>query len=388
MPTHTSVPWEILPHTVVKHEIYAHYLSRWFPILLTGQNAFRSVTYAEGFAGPGIYSAGEPGSPVHAIRTLLAAPEMQACSRPVSMVFVDDDPRCIRSLTKQLRETVDLDTDATGEEATALGTIPGRVGETTVSIALGKCGDRFIERLDAADAWGKPILAVLDTWGVPDFPYDLLKRIADNKAGEVIITFGPQHFIRFVGQKGPEVDEWFGHSPEWRAVADQPDGDAKRRHMLTTYRQAVSNAGFRYLLDFELIDVRGESLYLIFGTNSDRGLSVMKESLWSVDPNFGVRFRDPRDTMNEALFAIDDPQTAPLQRLLMDRLRDLHSKGRDTEYVEYLRRWTLFQTVYREPDVIPALTKLRAQNLLGVDPDTRIRRGSKVHLLAGAGARL
>jgi hypothetical protein len=171
-------------------------------------------------------------------------------------------------------------------------------------------------------------------------------------------------------------------------VADQPDGDAKRRHMLTTYRQAVSNAGFRYLLDFELIDVRGVSLYLIFGTNSDRGLSVMKESLWSVDPNFGVRFRDPRDTMNEALFAIDDPQTAPLQRLLMDRLRDLHSKGQDTECVEYLRRWTLFQTVYREPDVIPALTKLRAQNLLGVDPGTRIRRGSKVHLLDGAGARL
>ena len=379
MPSESQVPWPIAPHTVVKHEIYSRYLHRWFEILLTTRNAFRSVTYAEGFAGPGIYSGGEPGSPVYAVRTLLESEKMRACSRPISLVFVDKNPRCMRLLTEKLRE-VGMVSDATGEEATAHGTIPGRAGQTTVSLAQGTCAERLLEQLDAVDAWDKPILAVLDTWGVPQFPYDLLKRIAANRASEVIITFGPQHFIRFVTDKEPEVDEMFGWDSSWREVASQPDGDAKRRHLLTAYRAAVSRAGFTYLLDFELIDVRGESLYLVFATNDRTGLSVMKESMWNMDPHFGIKFRDPRDTMNEALFAVEDPQTASLERLLVDRIATQHEEGAAEVYVEMLRRWALEQTIYREPHVIPALTKLHDAGRLQVDRDGRIRPGSKVWL--------
>lgn len=379
MPSESQVPWPIMPHTAVKHEIYKRYLFRWFEILLTTRNAFRSVTYAEGFAGPGIYSEGEPGSPVLAVRTMLASEKMRACSRPVSMVFVDKNPRCIRLLTQQLREA-GMESDATGEDETAHGTIPGRVGQTDVSLVRGTCADRFIEQLDAVRAWGKPILAVLDTWGVPQFPYDLLKRIASNPASEVIITFGPQYFIRFVGDKEPEVDEIFGGDPSWREVATQPDGDAKRRHLLTTYRAAVRGAGFQHLLDFELIDVRGESLYLVFATNGKMGLSVMKESMWNMDANFGVKFRDPRDTMDEALFAVEDPQTAPLERLLVDRLTELHKDGVAEVYVELLRRWALEETIYRELHVIPALTNLREAGTVQVRQDGLIRPGSQVRL--------
>ena len=64
MPVKGEVPWACQAHTAAKHDIYRRYLARWFPILLAGANAYPSVTYAEGFAGPGIYSGGEPGSPV------------------------------------------------------------------------------------------------------------------------------------------------------------------------------------------------------------------------------------------------------------------------------------------------------------------------------------
>ncbi len=48
-----------------------------------------------------------------------------------------------------------------------------------------------------------------------------------------------------------------------------PHGEeAKRRHLLTCYRTTLATVGFRYLLDFELIDKRGESLYLVFGTTT------------------------------------------------------------------------------------------------------------------------
>ena len=49
--------WDRDPHTGAKHEMLRRYLAAWFPILLQG--GFSGVTYAEGFAGPGEYKAGE-----------------------------------------------------------------------------------------------------------------------------------------------------------------------------------------------------------------------------------------------------------------------------------------------------------------------------------------
>lgn len=377
----TNVPWPIQPHTGVKHAIYKRYLSSWFEILLTSKNAFRSATYAEGYAGPGIYSGGEAGSPVHAVEALMVSDKMRTCSRPVAMVFVDKDPRCTALLTERLG-AVGMETDATGDEETVHGTIPGRAGVTTVTIARGECGGRFLEQLDAVGAWGKPILAVLDTWGLPTFPYEVLQRVAANKASEVIVTFGPQYFIRFHADQGPEVDEMFGRDPAWREIAVMPDGATKKRHLLTAYRAAVRNAGFIHLVDFELVDTRGESLYLVFGTNDHKGLSVMKEAMWNMDKLYGVKFRDPRDTMNEALFAVEDPQTAQLERLLVDHLAELRAGGQPAEFVARLRRWAVAETIYRETHVIPALTNLREAGSIELDREGKIDQGHKVRLKA------
>lgn len=72
MLVHQDVPWAIAEHTAAKHDIYSRYLRRWFPILLGGHNAYPSAMYAEGFAGPGIYRDGEPGSPITGLRTFFA----------------------------------------------------------------------------------------------------------------------------------------------------------------------------------------------------------------------------------------------------------------------------------------------------------------------------
>jgi len=62
-----STQWPLEPHTAAKHEILRRYLNAWFPIL--GSHHGR-VVFLDGFAGPGIYSHGEPGSPIVALRTL------------------------------------------------------------------------------------------------------------------------------------------------------------------------------------------------------------------------------------------------------------------------------------------------------------------------------
>jgi hypothetical protein len=65
MPVRTT-RWPLAPHTKIKHEILKRYLNAWLPIL--GSWAGR-VVFIDGFAGPGRYSGGEPGSPVIALQT-------------------------------------------------------------------------------------------------------------------------------------------------------------------------------------------------------------------------------------------------------------------------------------------------------------------------------
>jgi len=60
--------WPIEPHTQAKHELLRHYLGAWFPIMASRE---RRLVFIDGFAGPGIYEGGEPGSPVIALRALL-----------------------------------------------------------------------------------------------------------------------------------------------------------------------------------------------------------------------------------------------------------------------------------------------------------------------------
>jgi hypothetical protein len=242
-----------------------------------------------------------------------------------------------------------------------------------VTLLQGTCAELMERNLTELGAWGQPILAVLDSFGNAPVPHQLIKHLATNPSSEVIVTLQPQHFIRFVTELPEQADDVFGGDNSWRDVSALRDGEAKRRFLLTRYRQMLSAAGFRFLLDFEMIDRRGESLYLVFGTTHERGLQKMKEAVWEVDPNFGVRFRDPRDLLDEPLFMIEDPQTAPLQRLLLTRLQTL---GPTT--VHELRRFALFETVYREQHVIPALRVLRERRQVEVGTSGPIRIASPI----------
>jgi hypothetical protein len=204
-----------------------------------------------------------------------------------------------------------------------------------------------------------------------------LKRLAHNVATEVIATFSPKLFVRFVSRLGSEADAIFGGDPRWREVADQQDGPAKRQHMLDCYRQTLRSAGFKHLLDFELVDRRGEVLYLVFGTNHPLGVDKMKQTLWEVDPVNGVGFRDPRDEQHEALFEVNEPVLAPLGRLLLPQIAAAGAAG---VRVNDLRRFTLHETVFRPQHVIESLIPLRDAGKIQVNPTGRLQRSSLVRV--------
>lgn len=360
MPVSGEVPWDKTPHTAAKHRIYRAYLDKWFPILLS-DNGYPSVTYAEGFAGPGVYKDGSEGSPIIAIQALLSTPELRNTQKSTRFVFVDDDPRCVKLLGDELRRH--------------FPDRPRPEGLMPVSVIEGTCSQSFEPALEAVGAWHQPILAVFDSWGNAPVPYKLMRRLAQNPSSEVVVTFMPQHFIRFVGQLRDDVDGVFGHDPSWRAVSEIADGSKKKGYLLGLYRSMLSEAGFQFLLDFELVTKNGESLYLIFGTNHRRGLEKMKQSVWEVDQMQGMGFRDPKDEFEETLFDLTDPQLGPLERMLIARLT-----GGERIRVESLREWALFSTVYREQHVIPTLIRLREKGRVTCDR-VRIERAAFVSLV-------
>jgi three-Cys-motif partner protein len=360
MPVDGPVPWPRLPHTGAKHDIYKRYFLRWFPILLAGQNAYASATYAEGFAGPGVYTGGEPGSPIIAMQALT---EKVSDAPIVRFIFIDDDPRCISSLRVQFKEF--------------FPERPRSQATTQLNFIEGTCIDRLEQSLNDALAWGQPILAVLDSWGNAPISFNLLQRIARNPSSEVIVTLGPQQFMRFVSTLGQEADEVFGGDATWREVEQMSSGPAKRQHLLTSYRRTLQTAGFKYLLDFELIDTRGSSLYLVFATNHPRGVEKMKDSLWEVDPVYGVGFRDPRDEQQETLFELSDPHLAPLTRLLRKRIGEASTTGVP---VTELREFALYETVFRPQHVIRALEPLRKIGKIQSNPPGQIRIASLVRI--------
>lgn len=359
----SDVPWQLEPHTAAKHDIYRSYLLKWFPILLS-QHGYPSVTYAEGFAGPGVYLDGEPGSPIIAIQALRETPELQESTKETRFLFIDRDPRCTTTLREQLVKR--------------FPSHPRSPELMPVQIETGTCAEMLEPALEKLGAWHMPILAVLDSWGNAQVGYRLLRRLAQNPSSEVIVTLMPKHFMRFVRDLPPEADEVFGHNADWRHVQALSSGPEKKIFLLQQYRRMLGEAGFQYILDFELVTHKGESLYLIFGTNHRRGLEKMKESAWSVDARLGIGFRDPKDVMQESLFDLSDPELAPLERMLTERL----NSGEPVR-VEELREYALFKTVYREQHVIPALTRMRERGSISCDR-SRIQRASLVRMADGA----
>ncbi|CCH79827.1 hypothetical protein BN12_60033 [Nostocoides japonicum T1-X7] len=342
------VPWEADEHTKAKHALYAQYLSKWMPIMVNGWGA--NITYAEGFSGPGVYLDGSPGSPVIAMRTLVDDPDIRTKVKRggLRFVFIDHDQRCIDMLPGELGKAA---------SPVTLGDLAAH--GIYLTIEKGKCEPDLERVLTAQNAWQRPILAVLDTWGGA-VSFDLVKRIADNPGSEVIITMQPQYFARFaIADEVTHGDRVFGNN-RWRAVSEQPSG-SKDRWLLQRYRHSIRAAGFPFVLDFELIDKRGQSLFLVFGTTHRKGLIKMKEAMWEVDDVAGIGYRDPRDPDQQALAIEFEPNTAPLKRLIMDHLSTLPN---NRAVIRDLRSFALFNTVFKESQAMAAVREMVAAGLL------------------------
>jgi len=172
--------WNLEKHTEAKHEILKRYLQAWFPIL----GSFNGkILYIDGFAGPGEYSNGEPGSPLIALETGINAATNNKLKPNAKIVFlfIEKDKDRYEHLKSILDDVV----------------LPNNVKCLT---ECGKFDETLVSGLDQIDEQGKrlaPTFAFIDPFGISDTPFTIIERIMNFKKCEVMITFMSGFINRF-----------------------------------------------------------------------------------------------------------------------------------------------------------------------------------------------
>ncbi|MFK0253329.1 three-Cys-motif partner protein TcmP [Streptomyces sp. NPDC090445] len=342
-----DVVWDRDPHTGAKHDLLRKYLQPWAPILLS---RFDSITYAEGFSGPGVYTKGEPGSPVVAFDIFAEA--LLHRPKQIRMVLVEDDKRREAELQSQVGK--------------ARARQPAEVNRRLhVSTHVGECHPVLLEQLHAQGCLGSPLFVLLDSYGGPDIPFSLLQELGKHRSTEVMVTFAPSFLTRFAERDERHRsagDAAFGGT-QWHGVFEQPPSQ-KFAFLRDQYRDTLRRAGFSHTLAFEMVDEKSHVLYLIFGTRHELGLEKMKEAMWSVDRDYGVRYRDPKDTQQQQLALELAPNTEPLRRILLEHV----GKSPEGMTVAELKTYTLLETVYKPGQVTNLIRRMRDASAVTTNP--------------------
>jgi three-Cys-motif partner protein len=276
------------PHTLVKHRILRFYLDAWLPILTQqgsklrkGQS--REVLFIDGFAGPGKYAGGEPGSPVIAVQA--AIQHQLKFPIPVRMLFIELDPERFKHLQTVLAPL--LEKASTSQNIRA---VEPRQGDCDT--VLNEMLDDFHER---KITFG-PALAFLDQFGYGEVSMDLISRIMSFGQCEVFTYLNYKDMYRWMSDpdKASAMNRAFG-GEEWRECIGLAERQA-RDGLLTRYKNALKDkkrGKAKYVVSFLMFDKQDRPLYwLLFCTNSLHGLREMKKAMWRVDDTGEFQFSD------------------------------------------------------------------------------------------------
>jgi three-Cys-motif partner protein len=300
------VTWKHEEHTGAKHEILRAFFVKWVSIHsgYFTQTGGGLVRIYDGFAGPGVYEDGEPGSPRILLEELLENPNLRARWNVVryEFSFVEQDPRRARMLDGILSGI------ERARRAAGLWT-----EQITWSVTCGRY-EEHVPR-PVADR-NSALFLFLDPFGYSHAPLTLTTRLVQQPKSDTLI-FLPLSFVhRFADREGQDeaLDRFFGTSA-WR---DVPKGPGRPGALLELFQRQLREAGLTYALPFRLKPPDGRNEYWIVGASGHpRGFASIKEGYWAVDPvnGFGFAASKPLDADQGRLFGAlpaPGPDTAPL----------------------------------------------------------------------------
>ncbi|MCL5283466.1 MAG: three-Cys-motif partner protein TcmP, partial [Armatimonadetes bacterium] len=188
MTTPLETRWKIQPHTRAKHEILQRYLQAWFPILNTYH---QRIVYIDGFAGPGRYSGGEPGSPIIALD--VAINHRETLQGELVFWFIDESKDRAEHLKQEIcRMNI--------PPHFKIHTETGRFHEIVESV---------LQSIETSRVNIAPTFAFVDPFGFSGIPYSLIKRLLSYPHCEVLITFMVDAINRFLEHPNDRLSQHF-----------------------------------------------------------------------------------------------------------------------------------------------------------------------------------
>jgi three-Cys-motif partner protein len=281
--------WPLDPHTAAKHVILRKYLNAWLP-KITRYNG--RVIICDGFAGPGIYSEGEKGSPIISLEALINHSYRPSMKAEMKYIFIESDANRCKSLQKAI-EAVDL---------------PKSI---SLNILNQECEHAFAEILDYLDQKDSslaPTFAFIDPFGISGVPLEIIQRLMAHRGCEVFITFmlGPLHRFITTPEFEPHCDRLFGCG-DWR-TAKTLTGHDREEFLRSLYQSQLHNVeqgvGAKYVRFFTMKDKKNRTIYdLFFATNHEQGIDAMKDAMWHVDQTGVYSFSDATNPEQETLYS-------------------------------------------------------------------------------------
>ena len=302
--------WEAEQHTLAKHDLLRGYLKAWFPILAEGKNS--RVVFLDGFAGPGVYKDSQPGSPIIALQTLVEHRSFNKLKDTYfEFIFVEERSDRFSSLRVELDQFWDRHP---GGKPTNIGVI--LQNHSFVSVATQLISVNHLQHY--------PALAFVDPFGWSGVPMDTISTLLSSGQNEVLFNFAYDSVNRFVDDKRPEIarhfPSLFGTDREEHREARSLEGDKRKTYLHDLYLDQLKKmGGFRYVRSFEMIDnKRGRTAYyLMFGTHHHKGLAVMKDAMWELDPVSGRCFSGFAG--DQQMLFEPEPNMVPLRSALVKR---------------------------------------------------------------------
>ena len=332
--------WPIEPHTCAKHQILRNYLDAWLPILGTRS---RKLIYIDGFAGPGEYAGGEPGSPIVALE---AARTHQATLAPeLVFIFIEEKADRVAHLKSRI----------------AILQLPAHFKIQVVRGTFAENLTTILDDLDAQGATLAPTFALIDPFGFAGIPHAVIKRLLGKNKSEVLITFMVDAMNRWlehpVDSIRAQITETFGTEEAVHIAASVGN---RVNGLKALYQRQLQQAA-QFVRYFEMRDHNNRVVYyLFFASNNPRGHLKMKEAMWKVDPIGEFKFSDATNPDQALLFA-----PAPSITPLVNELETKFSKAGQI-CIEEIETFVNDDTAYLRRHMRDALEKLEAVGKLKV----------------------
>lgn len=334
MPKLDNMPtvWQRAPHTRAKHDILKRYLGAWFGIFGLSPR-HRRVNVIDGFAGPGRYQDGEPGSPILALTTLL---DHQLFARfsdtTFNFVFNELDAARHASLDAALDQL-----------RTSRVPWPRNAQVEHCNENFQQLARRLLDSIPAKQQLA-PTFVFIDPFGYRDVPMSLIRDLVSHGSCELFIYFDFNSVNRFAnaGNVDPHFTALFG-CDDYKNAPSSEAGRGQFIHDLYE-RQLRQECEFAHICSFEMVNKSGHTgSYLFFCTRDDQAYDKMKEAMWKLAPAGGYRF-DDRLAGAPVLFE-DEANTEPLQ----DELAQ-HFAGRTVTFEE-VNKYVITQTPFHSGQV-------------------------------------